>query len=47
MIVSDRAARQAWLEARGYRVIDMPVADVEGDVAAQLDRLEACLPKGP
>jgi tRNA/rRNA methyltransferase len=40
VIASDRAARQGWLEARGYRVIDMHVADVEGDVAAQLDRLE-------
>ena len=33
VIVKDRAARQAWLEQRGYRVVSMPVADVEGDVA--------------
>src|SRR5476651_771883 len=43
VIASDRAARQAWLQARGYRVISMHVADVEGDLAKQLDRLEAGL----
>src|ERR1700726_305784 len=47
VIVQDRAARQAWLEARDYRVVSMLVAEVERDVAAQLDRLEASLPKGP
>src|SRR3984957_8459265 len=47
VIVKDRASRQEWLEQRSYRVIRMPVADVERDVAAQLDRLEASLPKGP
>src|SRR3981189_3048091 len=41
VIAKDRAGRQAWLEARGYRVINMPVADVEGDLAKELDRLEA------
>jgi tRNA/rRNA methyltransferase len=41
VIGHDRAARQAWLEARGYGVVDMSVADIEGDLAAQLDRLEA------
>jgi tRNA/rRNA methyltransferase len=46
IIVSDRAARQAWLEARGYRVVGMPVADVEGNLAAELDRLESNLPEG-
>ena len=34
VIARDRAARQAWLEARGYRVIEMKVADVEADLAA-------------
>src|SRR6202161_501964 len=29
IIVKDRAARQAWLEGGGYRVVTMPVADVE------------------
>src|SRR5665213_174925 len=41
MIARDRAERQAWLEARSYRVIDMRVADVEGDLAKELDRLES------
>jgi len=41
VIARDRAGRQAWLEARGYRVIDMKVEDVEGDLATQLDRLES------
>src|SRR5450759_620891 len=43
VIAGDRAARQSWLEARDYRVINMPVADVEGDLAAELDRLESGL----
>src|ERR1700716_3235931 len=42
-IVADRAARQAWLEARDYRVIEMRVADVEADLAAELVRLESSL----
>jgi tRNA/rRNA methyltransferase len=41
VIAKDRAARQAWLEARGYRVISMRVADVEGDLPGQLDLLES------
>ena len=41
-----RAARQAWLETRGYRVINMHVAAVENDVAVELDRLEATLEQG-
>jgi tRNA/rRNA methyltransferase len=47
VIVTDRAARRTWLEQRGYRVIAMVVADVERDVAAELDRLEASLPESP
>jgi tRNA/rRNA methyltransferase len=42
-IVADRAARKVWLEARDYRVINMRVADVERDLAAELERLEASL----
>ncbi|MFL6790473.1 MAG: TrmJ/YjtD family RNA methyltransferase [Bradyrhizobium sp.] len=42
-IATDRAARRAWLEARGYRVINMRVADIERDLAAELDRLESSL----
>jgi tRNA/rRNA methyltransferase len=44
VIAKDRAARQAWLEARGYRVVRMGSADVEGDLAAELKRLETSLP---
>jgi tRNA/rRNA methyltransferase len=40
-IVADRAGRRAWLEARDYRVIEMRVGDVEGDLAGALARLEA------
>ena len=40
-ITSDRAGRRAWLEQRGYRVIDMTAAGIEADVAAELGRLEA------
>src|SRR3978361_1931721 len=30
-IVADRAGRRTWLEARDYRVVELGVADVEGD----------------
>jgi len=40
-ITSDRTGRRAWLEQRGYRVIDMTAAGIEADVAAELGRLEA------
>jgi tRNA/rRNA methyltransferase len=43
VIGKDRSVRQAWLEARGYRVIRMAVGDVESDVAAELDRLASTL----
>jgi len=46
-IGKDRADRQAWLEARGYRVVNMAVADIEGDLAAELDRLASYLPGRP
>jgi tRNA/rRNA methyltransferase len=42
-ITGERAARQAWLEARGYRVIGIKVADIEADLASQLDWLETGL----
>jgi tRNA/rRNA methyltransferase len=45
LIAGDRAARRAWLEARGYRVFLMRVADVERDLAGELARLEASLPE--
>ena len=46
VISRDRAARQAWLEARGYRVINVAVSDVEADLAAQLDRIESGVLEG-
>src|ERR1700712_1591250 len=46
-IVTDRTARQAWLEARDYRVVQMRVAAVEGGIAAELDRLEQSVAKSP
>jgi tRNA/rRNA methyltransferase len=42
-IANDRATRRAWLEQRGYRVIDMTAAGIEGDVGAELGRLEFVL----
>src|SRR6478736_1920205 len=42
-IANDRATRRAWLEQRGYRVIDMTAAGIEGDVGAELGRLECVL----
>jgi tRNA/rRNA methyltransferase len=42
-IVKDRAERRTWLEARDYQVLDIAVADVESDLAAELDRLQALL----
>jgi tRNA/rRNA methyltransferase len=46
-IMKDRATRRSWLEARDYRVLDMVVADIERDLAAELDRLGALLPGRP
>jgi tRNA/rRNA methyltransferase len=42
-IAADRAARRAWLESRGYAVIDIKAFDVEADLARELTRLEASL----
>jgi tRNA/rRNA methyltransferase len=42
-IANDRAARNAWLESRAYRVIDMHVADVERDLETELARLEGLI----
>src|SRR5690242_16279713 len=39
-IAKDRALRTAWLEERGYRVIEMTVAAVERDLDAELERLQ-------
>ncbi|MDE2062226.1 MAG: TrmJ/YjtD family RNA methyltransferase [Bradyrhizobium sp.] len=43
-IIKDRAERRIWLQARGYRVLDMAAADVERDLAPELERLQALLP---
>src|SRR5438309_6216236 len=40
-IAADRAARRGWLEARGYRVCVLQAAEIERDLAAQLDKLAA------
>src|SRR3954447_9015227 len=40
-IAADRAARKAWLEARGYKVCVLQAAEIERDLAAQLDKLAA------
>jgi tRNA/rRNA methyltransferase len=34
-----RAERVSWLEERGYRIIAIAVAEIEGDLASALDRL--------
>ena len=47
VIASDRAARRAWLEARGYRVLTMAVTEVEAELAAELDRLASELAQSP
>ncbi|MBN9583421.1 MAG: TrmJ/YjtD family RNA methyltransferase [Afipia sp.] len=38
-IVRERAARREWLEARGYRVVPMRAANIERDLAPELERL--------
>src|SRR5215510_12017457 len=45
-ILADRAARRAWLQARDYRVIEMRAVDVERDLAAELERLQAMVQEG-
>jgi tRNA/rRNA methyltransferase len=42
-IQRERAARQAWLAERGYRVVTMAVADIESDLTRELARLEAAV----
>jgi tRNA/rRNA methyltransferase len=42
-IAVDRATRRAWLESRGYRVVDIEARDVEVDLARELMGLEAVL----
>ena len=42
-IARDRAVRRAWLESRGYRVVDIKAADVEASLDRELARLETDL----
>ena len=44
-IAQDRAAREAWLEVRDYRVIEMKVGDVERELENELARLESAIQK--
>jgi tRNA/rRNA methyltransferase len=46
-IVADRTLRKEWLEERGYRVVNMRAADVERDLAAELERLQTVLGAQP
>jgi tRNA/rRNA methyltransferase len=46
VIVQDRAARQAWLEARDYRVVAVRADDVVSDIGPVLARLETALAGG-
>ena len=43
VIAKDRAARQAWLEARDYHVVAIRADEVTSDLAAVLGRLETAL----
>jgi tRNA/rRNA methyltransferase len=46
VIVQDRAARQAWLEARDYRVVAVAADDIVSDIGPVLARLETALAGG-
>jgi tRNA/rRNA methyltransferase len=41
LIAQDRATRREWLQQRGYKVVDMPSAAIEADLATELDRLQS------
>jgi tRNA/rRNA methyltransferase len=41
LIAKDRAIRREWLQQRGYKVVDMPSAAIEADLATELDRLQS------
>jgi tRNA/rRNA methyltransferase len=45
-IARDRAARGAWLAERGYRVVEVEAAAVEGDLVAVLDGLARRMGEG-
>ena len=41
-----RAERRAWLVERGYRVVDVAMAEVEADIASVLDRVSVVASEG-
>ena len=45
VIASDRAARKAWLEARGYRVVQISADTITNDLPHALAQIEAALAK--
>jgi tRNA/rRNA methyltransferase len=45
--ITARAERRAWFTERGYRVIDVSVAEVERDIAAALNNVAASLSVSP
>ena len=45
--VAMRAERRAWLTGRGYRVVDVAMADVEADIGKVLDELAAACAVSP
>ena len=47
MQLNGRYAQLFTLQARGYRVINMHVGDVENELATELDRLESSFPESP
>ena len=38
-----RADKRAWLAERGYRIIAMPVSEIESDMAASLARIDRAI----
>jgi tRNA/rRNA methyltransferase len=46
-VISERALRRAWLEARGYRVCVIEAAAIEADIGEALQRLEAAVARQP
>jgi tRNA/rRNA methyltransferase len=46
-VISERALRKAWLEARGYRVCVIEAAAIEADIGEALQRLEAAVARQP
>ena len=43
---SSAVEKRRWLDGRGYRIIEIKTAEVEGDVKGMLDRLDSALVGG-